>query len=74
MSLSAGSRLHTRIVLHMVGRPDIARFVPVGGLLLGLQSSVACVEEDEEAAGEETAQSRHHQHRHLPAQDGVPAG
>ncbi len=62
MSVSAGSRLHSVSVLS--GHRAVALFGPVSRLFLGLQSSVPCVEEDHEAAREQSKHSRHHQHRH----------
>lgn len=53
----AASRLHAR-------RDVVGLSGPVRRLLFGLQSSVAGVEEDDEAAGEQSAQSCHHHGGH----------
>lgn len=45
--------------LRIVNRAD-----PVSCLFFGLQSLVSCVEEEDEAAGEQSEQSCHHQRRH----------
>lgn len=70
--LSAASGLHTR---HVLSAGCIAvLFGLVSRVPFSLQASVAGAEENDEATGEESAQSCHHHHGHSPSQECVPAG